>query len=159
MFVNPGTAATATAKNEQRLKTVVIVLAAALLLSVGAYVLYMRSSGAKEIRTPSGLKYTDIVLGTGPSPQRGQTVSVHYVGTLENGTQFDSSRDRGKPSDFRIGVGDVIKGWDEGLMTMKVGGRRKLVIPGKLGYGPQGRPPDIPSNATLIFDVELMGIK
>ena len=78
---------------------------------------------------------------------------------LENGTKFDSSLDRGRPSDFRIGVGEVIKGWDEGLMSMKVGGKRKLVIPSALGYGPQGRPPDIPGNATLVFEVELLGVK
>jgi len=112
-----------------------------------------------EITTASGLKYTDLVEGTGATPQRGQTVTVHYTGTLENGKQFDSSRDRGTPADFRIGVGAVIKGWDEGLMMMKVGGRRRLVIPAAIGYGPQGRPPDIPGNATLIFDVELLGVK
>lgn len=112
-----------------------------------------------EITTPSGLKYTELVVGTGATPQRGQTVTVHYTGTLENGTQFDSSRDRGTPSDFRIGVGAVIKGWDEALMQMKVGGRRKLVIPAAIGYGRAGRPPDIPGNATLIFDVELLGVK
>ena len=109
--------------------------------------------------TPSGLKYTDLVVGTGASPKPGQTVSVNYVGKLENGKQFDSSYDRGQPYDFKIGTGVVIKGWDEGLMTMKVGGKRKLVVPGKLAYGPQGRPPNIPSNATLVFDVELMGVK
>ena len=84
---------------------------------------------------------------------------MHYTGTLENGKKFDSSLDRGKPADFKIGVGSVIKGWDEGLMTMKVGGKRRLVIPAKLGYGPQGRPPDIPGNSTLIFDIELLGVK
>jgi peptidylprolyl isomerase len=112
-----------------------------------------------EITTPSGLKYTDLVQGTGATPQKGQTVTVHYTGTLENGKQFDSSRDRGTPANFRIGVGQVIPGWDEALMSMKVGGRRKLVIPSALGYGRQGRPPDIPGNATLIFDVELLGVK
>ena len=84
---------------------------------------------------------------------------MHYTGTLESGTKFDSSRDRGTPLEFEIGRGKVIKGWDEGVMTMKVGGRRKLIIPPNLGYGPQGRPPTIPGNATLIFDVELLGIK
>jgi peptidylprolyl isomerase len=84
---------------------------------------------------------------------------VHYTGTLENGTKFDSSLDRGKPFEFVIGTGSVIKGWDEGVMTMKVGGRRKLIVPPKLGYGPAGSPPKIPGNATLIFDVELLGVR
>ena len=140
----------------------IIAIVVVLILTAGtiAYLVKNRAgTAATEVTTPSGLKYTDLVLGTGAMPQRGQTVTVHYTGTLENGKQFDSSRDRGKPSDFRIGVGEVIKGWDEGLMTMKVGGRRRFVIPAAIGYGRQGRPPDIPGNATLIFDVELLGVK
>ena len=112
-----------------------------------------------EQTTPTGLKYLDLVEGTGPSPTKGQTVSVHYIGTLENGTKFDSSVDRGAPFEFPIGVGRVIKGWDEGVMSMKVGGRRKLTIPASLGYGARGAGGVIPPNATLIFDVELLGIK
>ena len=111
----------------------------------------------KEITTPSGLKYTDIVEGEGATPQTGQTVSVHYTGTLEDGSKFDSSRDRGTPFQFKIGVGQVIPGWDEGVATMKVGGRRQLTIPPDLGYGARGIGP-IPPNATLIFDVELLNI-
>lgn len=109
------------------------------------------------ITTPSGLKYVDIVEGTGPSPQQGQVVKVHYTGTLENGKKFDSSVDRGQPFEFKIGVGQVIKGWDEGVATMKVGGRRQLTIPPDLGYGSRGIGP-IPPNSTLIFDVELLGV-
>ncbi len=110
------------------------------------------------VTTPSGLKYRDIQVGEGPTPQVGQTVFVHYTGTLESGTKFDSSRDRGQPFSFKLGVGQVIKGWDEGLSTMKVGGRRELIIPPDLGYGARGAGGVIPPNATLIFDVELLRI-
>jgi peptidylprolyl isomerase len=146
-------------RNRQaRLIAIVIVLVLA--ASAVAYLIVNRTgSDAAEVRTASGLKYTDLTVGTGATPQRGQTVTVHYTGTLENGRKFDSSVDRGTPSDFRIGVGSVIKGWDEGLMTMKVGGKRRLVIPANLGYGSTGRPPDIPGNSTLIFDIELLGVK
>lgn len=112
-----------------------------------------------EVATASGLKYIDTVEGTGATPQRGQRVSVHYTGTLENGTKFDSSVDRGQPFEFRLGEGAVIKGWDEGLASMKVGGKRKLIIPPALGYGPRGSPPNIPPNSILLFDVELMSVR
>lgn len=111
----------------------------------------------KLVTTESGLQYEDLVVGTGASPLAGQNVTVHYTGTLENGTKFDSSTDRGQPFQFRIGTGRVIKGWDEGVMTMKVGGKRKLIIPPSLGYGARGIGP-IPPNSTLIFEVELLGI-
>jgi peptidylprolyl isomerase len=110
------------------------------------------------VTTPSGLQYVDIVEGTGAMPEAGQTVTVHYTGTLENGSKFDSSRDRGQPFQFKIGRSQVIKGWDEGLSTMKVGGQRKLIIPSELGYGARGAGGVIPPNATLIFDVELLGV-
>ena len=116
-------------------------------------------SGGKVITTASGLQYIDLVEGTGPSPHRDQIAVVHYTGTLEDGKKFDSSVDRGQPFEFHIGVGQVIKGWDEGVMSMKVGGKRKLIIPPNLGYGARGAGGVIPPNATLIFDVELLGIK
>ncbi len=111
------------------------------------------------VTTDSGLKYIDIVEGTGATPQKGQTVSVHYTGTLENDTKFDSSRDRGQPFQFPLGAGRVIKGWDEGIASMKVGGQRKLIIPPDLGYGSRGAGGVIPPNATLLFDVELLGVE
>jgi peptidylprolyl isomerase len=115
-------------------------------------------SAGGEVTTASGLKYIDEVVGTGESPSPGRTVSVHYTGTLQNGTKFDSSLDSGRPIEFQIGKGAVIKGWDEGLMNMKVGGKRKLIVPANLAYGAAGRP-GIPPNATLLFDVELVGVK
>jgi peptidylprolyl isomerase len=109
--------------------------------------------------TESGLKYYDITPGTGDSPKSGQTVVVHYTGWLTDGTQFDSSVDRGEPFSFVLGAGDVIPGWDEGVSTMKVGGKRQMVIPPDLGYGDQGAGSLIPAGATLIFEVELLETK
>lgn len=110
------------------------------------------------VTTDSGLKYKELQEGTGATPKKGQTVVVHYTGTLEDGTKFDSSRDRNQPFNFKLGEGQVIKGWDEGLSTMKVGGRRELIIPPELGYGARGAGGVIPPNSTLIFDVELLRI-
>lgn len=111
----------------------------------------------------SGLKITDTVVGTGATPKTGQTCVMHYTGWLyedgAKGQKFDSSVDRGQPFEFSIGTGQVIKGWDEGVATMKVGGKRTLVIPASLGYGARGAGGVIPPNATLIFDVELLGVK
>ena len=118
----------------------------------------MSDDDNKAVTTASGLKYVVINEGTGAAPKTGQTVVVHYTGTLEDGTKFDSSRDRGQLFSFKLGVGQVIKGWDEGLSTMKVGDRRKLTIPPELGYGARGAGGTIPPNATLIFDVELLKI-
>ena len=112
----------------------------------------------ETVTTPSGLKYVDDKVGDGAAPQKGKRVTVHYTGTLTDGKKFDSSRDRGQPFKFVIGVGQVIAGWDEGVMSMKVGGRRKLIIPANLGYGARGAGGVIPPNAELHFDVELLGV-
>ncbi len=114
---------------------------------------------SEEITTPSGLKYIDEIVGSGDAPQSGQGVRVHYTGTLEDGTKFDSSVDRNQPFSFTIGEGRVIQGWDEGVMSMKVGGKRRLIIPSDLGYGAHGAGGVIPPHATLIFDVELLEIR
>jgi FKBP-type peptidyl-prolyl cis-trans isomerase FkpA len=145
----------------QMTKAIVFLVIAAVAVAAVLFVIF-RSGGtstAGEVTTPSGLRYIDEVVGTGESPKQGQTVTVHYTGTLEDGTKFDSSVDKGQPYPFRIGTGEVIKGWDEGVMTMKVGGKRRLVVPANLAYGALGRPPKIPPNATLIFELELLRVK
>ena len=117
------------------------------------------AAAGKEVTTPSGLKYIDLKVGHGPVPEKGKTVEVHYTGWLTDGTKFDSSVDRGRPFTFPLGMGRVIKGWDEGVASMHVGGKRKLTIPPTIGYGARGAGKVIPPNATLVFEVELLGIK
>ena len=135
-----------------------------LLLIAGATPIAMTEpASAAEIHTmASGVKYSDEVVGTGPQPAAGQTVNVHYTGWLDNdgqkGRKFDSSRDRGQPFSFKLGAGMVIAGWDQGVATMHVGGKRTLIIPPELGYGSRGAGGVIPPGATLIFDVELLSI-
>jgi peptidylprolyl isomerase len=149
-------------------KTALLVLCAALAIAVAAAPLTAQEktegkSGSKMHKTPSGLQYEDIKVGTGASPKPGQTCVMHYTGWLwENGAKgkkFDSSVDRGTPFKFQLGRGMVIKGWDEGVATMKVGGKRTLLIPPELGYGSRGAGGVIPPNATLLFDVELLGVE
>ncbi|MFZ4627375.1 MAG: FKBP-type peptidyl-prolyl cis-trans isomerase [Blastocatellia bacterium] len=157
--------ANAKARQETRKKkpspqrTVLLVIAAAVVVGM-AYWWWPFSTGTDGpgVTTPSGLRYVDEVVGTGDSPSAGKKVRVHYTGTLTDGTKFDSSVDRGTPFEFVIGVSQVIKGWDEGVMSMRVGGKRKLIIPPALGYGPSSTG-KIPPNSTLNFDVELLGVE
>lgn len=138
-----------------------LVLAAVIVLLIIGWLIY--SSGQSEanvvITTDSGLQYVDLERGEGEAPVLGDTVIVHYTGWLEDGTKFDSSVDRGQPFDFEIGMGRVIRGWDEGVATMRVGGKRKLTIPPELAYGEAGIGEVIPPNSTLIFEVELLDIE
>lgn len=134
-------------------------LVAIVVLTVALGVGGSMAENNQEVTTPSGLKYVDQVVGTGEAAVAGKNVSVHYTGWLENGKKFDSSVDRGQPFSFPLGAGRVIKGWDEGVQGMKVGGKRKLTIPSDLGYGSRGAGGVIPPNATLVFDVELLGVR
>ena len=137
-----------------------IILGAVIVIALGAYFYTRRGSQAvsEVTTTASGLKIQDLKVGDGPSPTLGQTVVVHYIGRLaSNGKEFNNSYDLGRPAEFKLG--QVIPGWNEGLATMKVGGKRKLIIPSKLAYGAAGRPPQIPPNSDLEFDIELLGIK
>ena len=145
---------------QKRTRVIAAVIIVALLAAAAAYMFVpgLPGGAGAEVTTRSGLKYTDLVVGTGPSPRAGQTAVVHYTGTLTDGTKFDSSLDKGQPYSFALGTGSVIKGWDEGVATMKVGGRRKLVVPPALGYGATGNG-TIPPNATLLFDIELLDVK
>lgn len=126
---------------------------------LGKLAQYIKNNKITAKPTASGLYYLETIAGTGEKPVPGKTVSVHYTGTLLDGTKFDSSVDRGQPFEFVLGQGQVIQGWDEGIAMMKKGGKAKLIIPSAIAYGPQGRMPTIPPSATLIFDVELIDFK
>lgn len=117
------------------------------------------SAAARENVTPSGVRYVDLALGQGDEAQLGKIVEVQYTGWLQDGTKFDSSRDREHPFTFRLGTGDAIKGWDEGLLGMKVGGKRKLTVPPELGFGKQGIGSVVPPNAVLVYEFELLGVR
>jgi FKBP-type peptidyl-prolyl cis-trans isomerase FkpA len=147
-------AVTACAKKEQQTQSAAPAPAVAVSPVAGA-----PTAASKVITTADGLQYEVLRQGNGPEAKAGQTVAVHYTGWLTNGTKFDSSVDRGQPFDFQLGAGQVIKGWDEGVAGMKVGEKRKLTIPSNLGYGDRGAGATIPPGATLIFDVELLGIQ
>jgi peptidylprolyl isomerase len=138
-------------------------VAAALSVATGVIAMSQAADAQPVTTTPSGLKIIDTKVGTGPTPKPGQTCVMHYTGWLyengKKGAKFDSSLDRNQPFSFPIGQHQVIAGWDEGVATMKVGGKRTLIIPPELGYGARGAGGVIPPNATLIFDVELLGVK
>lgn len=143
------------------MRLIAIIVIVALAASAAAYVISSRRSSSQagaEITTPSGLRIQDVKVGDGPSPKPGQTVSVNYTGWLENGKEFDSSSKHGGPAQFQVGPG-LIKGWNEGLATMKVGGKRILFVPSNLAYGVRGQPPDIPPNSNLKFEIELLGVR
>lgn len=156
---NPSTSSSSPASN-QKVRLIAIIVIVALAASAAAYVITSRRSsagGAAEFTTPSGLKIQDVKVGDGATPRPGQTVTVHYIGWLENGKEFNNSHKMGKPAQFRMG--ELIKGWDEGLSTMKVGGKRILFVPSNLAYGVRGQPPDIPPNSNLKFEIELLGVR
>jgi FKBP-type peptidyl-prolyl cis-trans isomerase FkpA len=140
-----------------------LVIMGTVIIATGAITAATAQTPGRTMTTASGLKITDTTIGTGATPKAGQICVMHYTGWLyENdtkGKKFDSSVDRGTPFEFPIGQGAVIKGWDEGVASMKVGGKRTLLIPPELGYGARGAPGAIPPNATLVFEVELLGLK
>ena len=140
------------------------ILAAVIVIAGVVYVITRRNTATPppvvyEVTTESGLKIHDERVGDGPSPRMGQKVSVHYIGRLENGKEFNNSHKMGLGQPAEFTVGRVIPAWNEALQTMKVGGKRKIFVPSNLGYGPQGNPPNIPPNANLEFEIELLGIK
>lgn len=153
-----------TPRNGQILALCIAATLAAGVLPASAATAATTGEAAVVVKTESGLQYKDVIVGKGPVAVAGRPVQVHYTGWLQNpdgstGTKFDSSKDRGEPFVFALGGGQVIRGWDEGVVGMHVGGMRRLVIPSALGYGARGAGGVIPPNATLLFDVELLGLK
>lgn len=140
-------------------KVLVIVLIVAVAAAAIAYVVANRGSQAgNEITTQSGMKYVDLKVGDGATPKMGQGVRVHYIGWLANGKEFNNSYKGGKPAEFSLGPG-LIAGWNEALQSMKVGGKRRIILPPSLAYGAAGQPPNIPPNETLTFEIELLGVR
>jgi FKBP-type peptidyl-prolyl cis-trans isomerase len=143
----------------KRALVLTVIVALAGLLPLAAAEDKMQPAPGQTVTTGSGLQYVDLVAGTGRQAEPGDTATVHYTGWLANGKKFDSSLDRNEPFSFRVGAGQVIKGWDEGVSTMKVGGKRRLIIPPNLAYGPRGAGNVIPPDATLTFEVELLKLR
>ena len=148
---------------KHKLETTLFIVGMSLALSIGCTKGCSNSETTPTTTTggeaATSLKTEDTTVGSGAEAKTGNTVTVHYTGTLTDGSKFDSSLDHGQPFTFNLGAGQVIKGWDQGIVGMKVGGKRKLTIPPDMAYGPQGRPPVIPPNSTLLFDVELLNVK
>ena len=136
-----------------------VIVLISMIVGVLSGVSLSEAEGEKSIETSSGLQYLDLVKGLGREAHVGETASVHYTGWLKDGTKFDSSLDRGQPFQFRLGAGRVIKGWDEGVVGMNIGSKRKIIIPPHLGYGTRGAGRVIPPNATLIFEVALLDLR
>lgn len=140
-------------------KILIIVLIVAVAASAVVYVVANRNGQAgNEVTTETGMRYVDLKVGDGATPQMGQRVRVHYIGKLQNGTEFENSYNQGPPVEFNVGPG-LIAGWNEALQTMKVGGKRRIILPPHLAYGSTGSPPRIPPNATLTFEIELLGVR
>lgn len=140
------------------MKNLIFIIVILAVVGIGAYFVFKYPQSGENQNMAQGFKTEILKEGTGEGAKKGDTVSVHYTGTLEDGTKFDSSLDRGMPFEFTLGAGQVIRGWDEGIVGMKIGERRKLIISPEFGYGATGIGP-IPPNATLIFEVELLGMK